>query len=158
LEYNFFLNIAAHDVSILLLQIAKERESWERKLIARHLALVVYETAEDMTQLLGKPLRDAVQKLGLLDKLDRELRYARQPLDDFWRVNAPFLKSLRTSSAAHRDHDGVALFELIDAIDVDRIFKIVLSFADIQNQLGTKLQVLLNRSAEVLPPEIDGCN
>ncbi|MFN8453339.1 MAG: hypothetical protein U0401_01490 [Anaerolineae bacterium] len=150
----FFLNIAAHDTSILVLQLANEREPWDRKLAARHVALAVYETAEDLAQLLGKPIRDAVQRLGLLNELDRELRQTRQPLDIYWQTYTPILKAIRLTSVAHREHDGITQFEVIDKIDVDQILELGLKFGDIQNQLGARLQALLNRTAKVRPPEM----
>jgi len=79
----FFLNMAAHDVWVLVAQLASEHEPWTRKLAARHLALAALETVEDMTHLLGKPIRDPLEKLGLLNILDQQLRQARQPLDSY---------------------------------------------------------------------------
>lgn len=151
----FFMNIAAHDVSVLVFQLVTEREQWTRKLVARHVALALYETSEDLTQLLGKPIRDALRKLGLLSELDQELRQARQPLDDYWETSAPILKPIRVSSIAHREHNSVDLFETIDAINVDQILQLGLKFGGIQNKLGQKLQTLLLKTSEVRPPELD---
>lgn len=147
----FFLNMAAHDISVLAFQLASEHEPWTRKIAARHLALAAYETVEDMTQLLGKSIRVPLQELHLLDVFEPSLREIRKPLDDYWRTYGRVLKDIRVGSAAHRNHDSVALFELIDKIDVQYIMKLGLQLGDVQNRLGPHLQQILNRIA-VTPP------
>jgi hypothetical protein len=139
----FFLNMAAHDISILVLQLASEHEPWTRKLTARHLALAVYETAEDMTQLLGKPARDALQRLDLLESQGRRLRTNRKPLDSYWQANEALLKEIRVVSIAHREHDGAALFEAINKINVHQILKLGIELGKILNFLGEHLEHIL---------------
>src|SRR5215210_1881270 len=46
-----YINVAAHDLSVLVQQLHFERDTWVRRQIARHVALTIYEVAEDMTQL-----------------------------------------------------------------------------------------------------------
>jgi hypothetical protein len=150
----FFLNMAAHDISVLVAQLAGEHEPWTRKLAARHLALAAYETVEDMMHLLGKPIREPLEKLGLLHTLDQQLRQARQPLDSYWQTYAPTLKAIRVASVAHREHDGVILFESIDGIDIQHIMELGLRLGDVHNQLGPHLQYILNKTATTPPPEM----
>jgi hypothetical protein len=87
-----YINIAAHDLSVLVMQLHFERDLWTRKQIARHVALAIYEITEDMTQLLGKKIRDPLETLGLLSKFDSELRRVREPLDKFWKQHQGKLK------------------------------------------------------------------
>lgn len=148
----FFLNMAAHDISILVFQLASEQDPWTRKLTARHLALAAYETVEDMLHLLGKPIRQPLEKLGLLDILGQQLRHARQPLDSYWKNYSSKLKAIRVASVAHREHDGETLFELIDRIDVHTIMELGLHLGDIQNQLGLHLQKILDKTVMTSDP------
>jgi hypothetical protein len=60
-----YLNIAAHDLSVLVMQLHFERDAWTRRQIARHVVLTIYEVTEDMTQLLGKRIRQPLETLGL---------------------------------------------------------------------------------------------
>src|SRR5207249_4983942 len=80
-----YINIAAHDLSVLVRQLYFERDSWTRRQIARHVILTIYEVIEDMTQLLGKRTREPLDALGLLSQFDADLRRVRQPLDRFWK-------------------------------------------------------------------------
>lgn len=148
-----YLNIAAHDISILVLQVSAEQEVWNRKLAARHLALAAYETVEDMRQLLGQPIRQSLEKLGLLAVLDSALRKAREPLDSYWENYSQSLKSIRVDAVAHRFHDGVSLFERIDLIDVEKMLELGLRLGNVQNQLGEHIQKILDETSRIPPPE-----
>ncbi|MFN8560022.1 MAG: hypothetical protein U0531_22590 [Dehalococcoidia bacterium] len=150
-----YLNIAAHDLSVLVLQVCAEREDWARRLAARHLALLLYETVEDLRQLLGKPLRQPLEELGLLAALDADLRATREPLEVFWREHAADLKILRTTASAHHDHDGLALLDAIQGIDIDAVITLGLALGRIQNDaLGPLLQRIISETASLQPPEL----
>jgi hypothetical protein len=68
-----YLNIAAHDLSILVMQLHFEKDAWTRRQTARHAVLTIYEVTEDMTQLLGKKIREPLETLGLLTRFDSDL-------------------------------------------------------------------------------------
>lgn len=107
-----YVNVAAHDLSILVQQVALERDPWARRLSSRHVILVMYEVTEDMTQLLGRRLREALSRLGLLDGKDAALRNIRAPLDRFWSEHSRSLNEVRRAIAAHRDLDGLRLLQV----------------------------------------------
>ena len=139
-----FLNIAQHDLSLLIYQVANEQQSWTRRLAARHLALVTYETTDDLTHLLGKPLRDPLENLGLLKNFDNQLREARLPLISFKKKNEAKLDYIRNLSAAHRDHDALILFKSIKEIDVLDILTIGIELGNIQIEIGKELEKIFN--------------
>lgn len=147
-----YMNIAAHDLSVLVAQLHFEREPWARRLIARHVVLAMYEVTEDMTQLLGRRLREPLQSLGLLAMFDAELRQARAPLDAFWRQHQEKLSEIRVMSAAHRDLDGLALLETVESLDMEELFKLGLEIGTILNDIGPLIQKILSASSEVRPP------
>ena len=149
-----YINIAAHDLSILVMQVHFERDAWTRKQIARHVVLTIYEVIEDMTQLLGKRIRAPLETLGLLSKFDADLRKVRQPLDRFWKEHQGKLSNLRCMSAAHRDLDGVSLLESIESINMLEIVRLGLEVSRILNDIGDVVQSIVEDCSTVPPPEM----
>jgi hypothetical protein len=149
-----YLNIAAHDLSVMVEQLTFERELWARKLMARHTAVLIYETVEDMRSLLGKNLREPLAILGLLSRFDSEIRSVREPLDRFWDKYSGDLKRIRCTSAAHRDHDGLTLLEVVESVDFQAIRGLGLELGHILNDIGSIIQSILIESANVRPPEL----
>ena len=149
-----YINIAAHDLSVLVMQLHFEREVWVRKQIARHVVLAIYEIAEDMTQLLGGRMRKALESLTLLSRFNADLRAARQPLDHFWKQHQKKLSDLRCKSAAHRELDGLALLESIESIDVLEIAKRGLEMGQILDDIATVVQAIIEKCSTIPPPEM----
>ncbi len=149
-----YINIAAHDLSILVMQLHFERDAWTRKQIARHVILTIYEVIEDMTQLLGKKIRAPLETLGLLSKFDADLRNVRQPLDRFWKEHQGKLSNLRCMSAAHRDLDGLSLLESIESIDILEIMNLGFEVGRILNEIGNVVQSIVEECSTVPPPEM----
>lgn len=149
-----YINIAAHDLSVLVLQLHFERDIWARRQIARHVALTIYEAAEDMTQLLGKKIREPLSNLNLLSQFDAKLRTARQPLDHFWKEHQSWLSDVRCMSAAHRDLDGLVLLEAIETLDIVQVAQLGLAFGLMLNGVGVVVQQILDESSNIRPPEL----
>ena len=62
-----YINIAAHDLWIFSHATHGGRETWTRRQLARHVVLTMYEVAEDMTQLLGKRIRESLEILHIIE-------------------------------------------------------------------------------------------
>lgn len=149
-----YINMAAHDLSVLVQQLHFERNVWTRRLIARHTALAIYEVTEDMTHLLGKKLRDSLEMLGLLSKYDAKLRAARRPLDNFWKEHYRKLREIRRMSAAHRDLDGLSLLNSITSIDIVGMSQLGMELHKILCGIGSVMNGMLNDSSLTQPPEM----
>jgi hypothetical protein len=149
-----YINIAAHDLSVLVWHLCCERDVWARKLIARHVMLLLYETAEDVPQLLGKRFRESLVTLGVLNTFTEHLSPVQGAVNTFWRTHAQRLKNVRIAAAAHRDQDGLALFQAIEAVDVAEARDRGLEFGKILNALGPVLQHILTATEAIKAPEI----
>ncbi len=149
-----YLNIAAHDLSILVMQLHFERDAWTRRQIARHVVLTIYEVTDDITQLLGKKIREPLEALGLLLRFYADLRRVRQPLDRFWKQHQEKLSDVRCMSAAHHDLDGLSLLESIESINMLEVAELGLEVGRILNDIGSVLQSIINECSKVTPPEI----
>jgi argininosuccinate lyase len=149
-----YLNIASHDLSLLVQDLSMKRDDWHRRFMARHLALLLYETTEDIRSLLGKTFRDALNRLGLLTRFEPRLKNARKPLDEFWDHHQAALKQIRIVSAAHRDHDALTTLSVIQSIDVHDFADLGMAFNNVLNGIAAALQQILTASSSVMPPEL----
>ena len=149
-----YLNMAALDLSILVEELAFERDNWRRRLVARNLAVLAYEATEDMQALLGKTFREALDKLGVLSRFETRLRDARKPLDAFWKEHQTSLKQVRVTAAAHREHDGIAMLNTVENINIDDSLSTGLTLGKILNDLGAGLQTIINKTSSIVPPEL----
>lgn len=148
-----YINIASHDLSVLVSQLHLERDVWARKQIGRHLVLALYETAEDMTQLLGRRIKNSLNSLNLLSIFEEDLRTVRRPLNEFWTENQEKFKEIRIVSAAHRDLDGLTLINTIEAINLMDIAELSLKFGRILNNIAEFMQAVLVEASKNVPEE-----
>ena len=94
-----------------------------RRFVAKQEAVLIYEAAEDLRQLLGRDFRDAVKSLGATEEQMSRLKSLSSDLHRFWDDRREFLGTVRNALAAHRDHDTlayVASLEALEPLDVMR--------------------------------------
>ena len=88
-----------------------------RRFVAKHEAILLYEAAEDLPQLLGKRFRVAVSGLNAPQELGETLGAVSSDLNAFWQRHREFLGAIRNAVAAHREQDALRYQELLDAIE-----------------------------------------
>lgn len=87
-------------------------------MLFRTSAMMIYEFIEDIPELLGKGIRDSINKLTnddkdiivALNKIQKEISKLKQ--EEY----ILFVKNVRTISIAHKDHDSQKLFDIIESI------------------------------------------
>jgi hypothetical protein len=79
-----------------------------RRFVAKHEAVLLYEAAEDLPQLLGREFRAAVVALGADEGRRKRVNDAAKNLNQFWREHHEFLGNIRIALAAHREHGALA--------------------------------------------------
>lgn len=149
-----FLNTVAYDLSILVHDLAYEREDWKRRFIARSLALVLYEVAEDIPAVFGRSFRDSLGTLGVQESMAAAVTVATKRIAQFWNQHSVLLRDIRIISAAHREHDAITLLETIERIDVFALLGLGLDLAHHLNKLGSASQAVVTYTASVRPPEL----
>jgi len=87
-----------------------------RAFVAKHEAMMLYEAAEDLPQLLGREFRDAVKTLGARPEQLERLNKVSSDLNRFWQKQRDFLGAIRNALAAHRDHDALRYAESLEAL------------------------------------------
>ena len=110
-----------------------------RAFVAKHEAVLLYEAAEDLPQLLGKEFRDAVNALGATPEQLPRLNVASSDLNQFWRKQREFLGTIRNVLAAHRDHDTLRYAENLENL---KPIEVMARAADLSPLLDRLIKVL----------------
>ncbi len=88
----------------------------ERNFVARHYAVLLYEASEDLPQMFGGEYRKALSTLQLGEQILAELDGVMKRINEFKRLRAAKLKSVRIHAGAHREHDTTLQLEMIESI------------------------------------------
>lgn len=99
------VNMLLHDLMALLLLHGLTDDKWTNRIAARMISTVIYEGADDLQHIFGKPFREACNELGILGGIEGDLKRIKHELASFQKTHQTFLKKIRTTAGAHRDHD-----------------------------------------------------
>lgn len=100
-----------------------------RRFVAKHEAVLLFEAAEDLPQLLGKSFRNAAGQLGASPEQLQRLNAASSSMHGFWDTHREFLGSIRKALAAHREHDALAYVEKLEALDPLAVMRLAVAFS-----------------------------
>ena len=106
-----------------------------RRFVAKHEAVLLYEAAEDLPQLLGREFREATAALGASSDQRQRLNDASAGLNQFWREHREFLGDIRKALAAHREHDALQYVEKLDALGPLEVMRLAAEFSGHLGQL-----------------------
>ena len=115
--------------------------SRRRRFVAKHEAVLLYEAAEDLPQLLGKEFRASVDAIGASNDHRQRLNQAAAGLNQFWREHREFLGEIRKALAAHREHDALLYMEKLDSL---KPLEVMERAAEFSVHLGRLIAVLTN--------------
>jgi len=107
---NYDLTVLAHD--ILLTDDPNRRKAY-----ARYLAMTLYESVNDLTQLMGKDFREEV--LSLFDEPSWKAKSGQisKGFNEFKKLHAQNLSYIRNIGAGHREQDAAKQLAVINSID-----------------------------------------
>jgi hypothetical protein len=106
-----------------------------RRFLAKHEAILLYEAADDLPQLLGKDFRAAVAALGADDPLKKRLNEASSGLHRFWNEHREFLNDIRNALAAHREHDALTYVEKLESVKPLEVMGLAAEFSVLLERL-----------------------
>jgi hypothetical protein len=101
-----------------------------RRFIAKHEAVLLYESAENLPKLLGKEFRSAVRAIGAADEVMSRLNAVSSDLNSFWKDNRAFLGAIRNAVAAHREHDALRYIEILNGLEPLDVMRRAAAFSD----------------------------
>lgn len=117
-----------YDISALKFMILFQMDKWNQQLLCRQLAVILYESSEDLLELLGKDLRLLINKLPESDKLSKELRRQTKEISKFQNTNMKFLQEVRNYCGAHRDKEAYKQLAIINNLETDNLLELLADF------------------------------
>ncbi len=119
-----------------------------RRFIAKHEAILLYEAAEDIPQLLGQEFRAAVKALGIPNSLMSRLNGVSSDLSEFWKDERNFLGSIRNAIAAHRERDALRYLEVLQALEPLKVMRRAADMSELLERLaGVLIEIALLTSS-----------
>jgi hypothetical protein len=119
-----FVALLNKDITTYNESIFFARSAWHRQFHARNLAVLLYETTEDLPQLLGKSFRAWLTDIDLgqawLDSLGR----ITSQIALFKSSHSSFLKDVRNYIGAHREHESLAQISMLESLDPLVVYKL----------------------------------
>lgn len=95
-----------------------------RKYVARHLAVLLWEASDDLSQLLSKEYRRSLSDFVLSQEWMDEFNGCVSRLGAFKRANHELLYKIRNMVAAHREKDAITQYEMMKQIDPLEIIRL----------------------------------
>ena len=117
---------------------------WQKRYYARQASLIIYESLNDLFDLLGKDFKTIINTKLNNSELESKFLLIRKELNQFKDNNFNRLKEIRNVATAHRDNDILKQINLIAEISWSEVIGIVTVFDKILNKLGPLLQELIN--------------
>jgi hypothetical protein len=139
LTYNavLFMTLVEQDLSAYSSALYFANTKWHQQFAARGMAVLLYETAKDIPEILGKEYRQALRDLGLGDSWLQALNKSVTGFNTFKIEHASFLNTVRTYVGAHKEKNALAQLAVLEALDHMEIYR-----------LGAKFSVSLNSLVE----------
>lgn len=138
-----FIDLTSFDLKVIGQDLAFAENDWQKKLFSRQACLIIYESINDLFDLLGKEFK-RVLKSQIKDPLIEEaLNAERKKLNIFKKANIQKLKEIRNVAIAHRDQDVIIQINEIGAIKRSEIFDLV--FDEILDGLAKVFQKIINK-------------
>ena len=137
------------DYAVLKLEMVSTSEDWRLKFTARQIALLLYESCDGLSHLLGKPFRESLTFLSVPEADMQEFTQITRDLNAFKKRNHQFLYvDVRNLISAHRDKDSLLFLNTVEALDPMRVFQLGAEFYRIIHRLSDYLLKVMERMAQ----------
>lgn len=133
------------DVSSLIFMIPfHEMDKWNQQLLGRQLAVILYESTDDLLELLGKDFRLLINKLTKQDELSKKIKKYTKELNIFKNQNKDALQEIRNYCGAHRDKNAYKQLEVINNIETNDLLKLTADFMKPVSKLTPLFSEVMN--------------
>jgi hypothetical protein len=140
-----YISIVSLDLKILAKHQAFSVNEWEKRFFARQIALLIYESVDDLLVFLGKPFIKIAVDFRQDQGFTIRLNEVRKSLNIFKEKNSKRLQSIRNTSLAHRDKDTSLQLKTIYSISWVEFVNLCSEFDGIINQVGEFLETLMRK-------------
>ena len=135
-----FVLLMDRDFAVLKVDMVSSFEKRRLRFTARQVALLMYESCDCLTGMLGKDFRNSLAFLGVSESDMKELGEICSRLGKFKSANHQFLYvEVRNLVAGHRAQDSVLFLETVEHLDHFKVF-----------QLGAEFYVIVHLLTEYL--------
>jgi len=117
-----------YDVSVIKFMIPFEIDIWHKRFLARQMAVLMYESTNDLLKLLGRDFKPLIDKLPNRKEITIRLNEIRNELNTFKSSNSAYLSQIRNFSGAHRENDAFEQLVVIRNISSNQILEITAEF------------------------------
>lgn len=138
-----FLVLVEQDLSAYSAALYYANSGWHQQFAARGMAVLLYEAAEDIPEVVGRSYRQALRDLGLGDSWLHTLNSSIAGFNAFRQRHAGFLKSIRSHVGAHKDKDALSQLAVLEALDHMQVFRLGAEFSNsLRSLLDFQLSLL----------------
>jgi hypothetical protein len=118
LNVGLYVLLMYRDIYVLRADMVSTLESWRLKYVARQMGVLVYESCDDLTSLLGKDFRHSLATVEIKEAEFQHFKEICKQLNEFKKDNHELLyNQIRNIVGAHRAQDSVTFLNAIEAID-----------------------------------------
>lgn len=139
-----FMVLVEQDLSAYSAALYFANTKWHQQFAARGMAVLLYETAKDIPEVLGKEYRQALRDLGLGDSWLQALNKSTTGFNAFKTEHASLLKTVRTYVGAHKEKDALAQLAVLEALDHMEVYRLGAQFSVSLNSLVEFQMALLS--------------
>jgi len=149
LNVGLYVLLMDRDYAVLKLEMVSTSEDWRLKFTARQIALLLYESCDGLTHLLGKPFRESLTFLALPETEMQEFIQIAKDLNAFKNRNHQFLYvDVRNLISAHREKDSLLFLNAVESLDPMQVFRLGADFYRIIHRLNQFLLKVMERMAQ----------
>ena len=138
-----YINIVSLDLKLLSKHQAFAETEWEKRLFARQISLLIYESVDDILSLLGKEFKIIANDYKEDNSFSELLNEIRKKLNLFKSTHYEKIKAHRNNSIAHRDKDTNEQLKHIYSISWLDSVNMSSEFDNIINELGMFLEIIM---------------
>jgi len=149
LNISLFTLTIEYDISTLSYLMIFQMDKWKQRCVGRQLVVVLYESTNDLLELLGKDFRKMLKSSQNTEYLIEELNRITSELSSFKKNNKEILSEIRNYCGAHRDKNAYKQLQVINSIEMNDVLEITRQFMQPVSQLTqyfTKVMASINRT------------
>lgn len=130
-----YILVFEYDISILKNDALFATSAWKKNFVARQFAIILYEAAHDLPELLGKDFRASLKTFPLTDSDWEAFNRTMKLVSKFKNEHRDLLNELRNYVGAHRDKDAGSQLDIIEKVDLLKMMELSGQFYDAMREL-----------------------
>lgn len=139
-----FITLVSIDIKTMQIGMNFAETEWQKRFYARQICTVMYESSNDILELLGKDFKSIIAQRINITSFEHDLEEIKSKLSQFKAEHSEYLRTVRNNTSAHKDKDILKQIDIISGINWTDTLHIAMKFEGIINALGGFLQKVIN--------------